>query len=127
MGDKFIFGWELLLTLEDCNVSTFTRKSLTKYFKEVCILVKMEREDLHFWDYEGVPKEELADIEAHLLGVSAVQFIKTSNITIHTLTKLGRVYMNLFSCKRFNHEKAVRFTKDWFRGDVKTMALIMRD
>ena len=79
----------------------------------ICEAIDMEREDLHFWDYDGVPKDELPS-EAHLLGTSAVQFITTSNIVIHTLDLLKAVYINIFSCKPFETEIAERVTKEWF-------------
>ena len=79
----------------------------------VCEAINMEREDLHFWDYEGVPEEELPT-EAHLLGTSAVQFITTSTIVVHTLDLLGAVYVNIFSCKEFDEKVAERITKECF-------------
>jgi S-adenosylmethionine/arginine decarboxylase-like enzyme len=79
----------------------------------ICEAIDMEREDLHFWDYEGVPEEELPT-EAHLLGTSAVQFIKTSNIVIHSLELLKAAYVNIFSCKTFDSKVAEKLTKEWF-------------
>ncbi len=107
------YGFELILDLHGCDVSKFNRKSIEQYMEAVCEAIDMEREDLHFWDYEGVPDEELPT-EAHLLGTSAVQFISTSNITIHTLELLEAVYVNIFSCKSFDQEIAEEVTREWF-------------
>jgi|TARA_Y100001947_G_scaffold128456_1_gene113568 S-adenosylmethionine/arginine decarboxylase-like enzyme len=107
------YGFELLLDLHKCDASTFNRKSLGRYFEKLCNAIEMEREDLHFWDYDGVPEEELPS-EAHLLGTSAVQFIKTSNIVIHTLDLLEAVYVSIFSCKEYDAELAEQITKEWF-------------
>jgi len=79
----------------------------------LCDEIKMQREDLHFWDYDCVPESE-RPTEAHLLGVSAVQFISTSNIVIHTLELLKAVYVNIFSCKFYDKTIAEKITKDWF-------------
>ena len=110
------FGFELMLDLHGCDVSTFTRKSIKGYFKTICDAIGMEREDLHFWDYDGVPKEELPT-DAHLLGTSAIQFITTSNIVVHTLDMTGAVYINVLSCKKYSLEIAEKITCDWFKAD----------
>ena len=107
------YGFELILDLHGCDVGRFTRKSIEEYFVAVCNAIGMEREDLHFWDYEGVPAEEVSN-EAHLSGTSAVQFITTSNIVIHTLDKLKAAYVNIFSCKEYDKKVAEKITKEWF-------------
>ena len=119
MDDIFlmnIYGYELVLDLHGCDISKFNRASIEEYMETICETIDMEREDLHFWDYKGVPAEERTD-EAHLLGTSAVQFITTSNITIHTLDLLKAVYVNIFSCKSFDKEVAEKVTREWFRAE----------
>jgi len=111
------YGWELLLDLEGCDVSVFNRKSIRRFFVSLCELIEMEREDLHFWDYEGVPEKDLPT-EKHLLGTSAVQFITTSNIVIHTLDPTGNLLMNCFSCKEFDPDEVENFTVAFFGGTV---------
>jgi S-adenosylmethionine/arginine decarboxylase-like enzyme len=107
------YGYELIMDLHGCDVDKFTRRSIGEYMKAVCTAIDMKREDLHFWDYEGVPDEDLPK-EAHLLGTSAVQFITTSNIVIHTLDLLKAVYINIFTCKEFDEKVAEQITKEWF-------------
>ena len=50
------FGQELILDLHSCDNLTFTRKSIRKYLVELCKLIDMEREDLHWWDYFNQPE-----------------------------------------------------------------------
>ena len=107
------YGYELIMDLHGCDVRKFTRKSIEEYFIAVCNAIGMEREDLHFWDYDGVPAEELPK-EPHLLGTSAVQFILTSTIVIHTLELLKAVYVNIFSCKKFDAQVSEKITREWF-------------
>ncbi len=108
-----MYGKELILDLYHCDINKFNRESIAEWLKQLCELIDMQREDLHFWDYEGVPKDELPT-EAHLLGISAVQFISTSDIVIHTLELVGECYINLFSCKDYDSLAAIEFTKNWF-------------
>lgn len=117
------YGVELILDLHDCDPSTFNRMSLTKYFEKLCDLIDMKREALYFWDDEDVAEEE-RQTAPHTQGTSAVQFILTSTITIHTLDQLRAVYVNTFSCKDFDPKVVERFTTEWFRaGSCKSTFL----
>lgn len=111
------YGKELILDLHDCDPVTFTRNSIAEYFRRLCELIDMEACDLHFWDDLGVSSDE-CQTEPHLKGTSAIQFILTSNITIHTLDLLESVYVNIFSCKDFDGKKAAAFTRIWFQGRI---------
>ncbi len=49
-------------------------------------------------------------------GTSAVQFILMSLMVIHTLELLDAVYLNIFSCKEFDPDEAIRFALEWFHA-----------
>ena len=119
------YGKELILDLHECNPKKFNRKSLRKFFGEMCELLNMEACDLHFWDYHGYAKE-YEDAPDHLKGTTAIQFISTSNITIHCLDVLKSVYLNIFSCKNFDRLKAMNFCKDYFEGRFKGYHFLTR-
>lgn len=111
------YGKELILDLHNCDTETFNRTSIKKYFDELCVLIDMEQCEFHFWDDEGVPEEE-KQTDPRTTGTSAIQFIITSNITIHTLDLLKSVYINIFSCKEFDSVLAGKFSKKWFNGTI---------
>lgn len=119
------YGKELILDLHHCDPTTFNRKTIKKYFVELCELIDMERCKLSWWDDHGLPPEE-CQTEPHLKGTTAVQFILTSNIVIHTLDLMGAVYVNIFSCKEFDPEVAAEFTAKWFKGKVVNSHVIDR-
>jgi len=119
------FGEEFILDLHNCDKSTFTRKSIRKYLIKLCDLIGMDRESLFWWDYYNSPIE-YAKAPKHLKGTSAVQFIKTSNITIHTLDELRYVYVNIFSCKPFCAQIAANFTREYFKGTVVKSRILKR-
>lgn len=119
------YGKELILDLHDCDPATFNRKYIKQYFVKLCKLIDMERCKLSWWDDHGVAPDE-KQTEPHLKGTSAVQFILTSNIVIHTLDMLGSVYINIFSCKDFNDEIAKNFSAEWFKGEIVSSHLIER-
>ena len=114
------YGKELILDLHNCKS---TREDEVQDFcEELAELVDMQIEDFHLWASE--PEEEK---NPKTYGVSAIQFILTSNITVHILPLLnnGTVYINLFSCKDFNAHEAIAFCKKWFcvRGLVNSNIL----
>jgi S-adenosylmethionine decarboxylase len=109
------YGFELILDLHNCSVDTFNRKSIDLFFKHICAAIKMKRCKRYFWDDIGVPLEEQQFLP-HTKGTSAVQFILTSTIVIHTLEILQSAYVNIFSCKKFDHKLAKNVTKDWFKA-----------
>ena len=110
------YGKELILDIHFCNPETFTKERLDEFFKAVCERTGMKRCERHFWGYED--KFEYANAPDHLKGLSAIQFITTSNITIHTLDVLKRVYVNFFSCKDFKSETVITLAKHCFGGQV---------
>jgi S-adenosylmethionine/arginine decarboxylase-like enzyme len=109
------YGYELLLDLHLCDEDRFTRESLDRFFTELCELIDMEKCVVHFWDDVGVPPEEQRT-SAHTKGTSAVCFILTSSIVVHTLDILKAVYVNIFSCKEFDPKRAEWFTSEWFKA-----------
>jgi S-adenosylmethionine/arginine decarboxylase-like enzyme len=112
-----MYGRELILDLYECNVNTFNRDQIKLYLEAVCSAIDMKRADLYFWDYVGFEEEE-EQAPAHLTGTSAIQFISTSNITIHAIKALGELYINLFSCKDFDPAVVVRITKEYFSSEL---------
>lgn len=109
------YGKELILDLHECDPETFTRESIENYFIQMCEKIDMKRCDLFLWDDFGLPPEQCQTLP-HLKGTSAVQFIMTSNITIHTLDLMKRVYLNIFSCKDFDPAVVEAFSLEWFKG-----------
>ena len=113
--ERVPYGHELILDLHGCDVSTFTRASLDDYFEKLCKAIDMQKCERYFWDDLGVPEEQ-RQTSPHTQGTSAVQFILTSNITIHTLDLLGAVYINIFSCKAFDPQIAEEISAAWFNA-----------
>ena len=109
------YGYELILDLHNCNPETFNRNSLKGFFTKLCKKIDMEACDLHFWDDLHTPEDE-KQTEPHTKGTSAVQFILTSSIVIHTLDELQKVYINIFSCKHFSRIIAEHTAVEWFQG-----------
>lgn len=76
------------------------------YVNELCILIDMKRfgetQVVHFGEDEKVA------------GFSMVQLIETSLISGHFANSANAAYIDIFSCKPYNSERAVNFTRSYF-------------
>jgi len=118
-GYRGNYGLELILDLKGCDLSNLSKERLTQFLIELCDRVRMNRhgDPLYWEDWSGVP---------HLHGISAVQFIETSNIVCHALPLLKAVYLNLFTCKEFDTEDARSFCKSYWGATSDTHTVITR-
>lgn len=116
---KKIFGYELIMDLSDCNIETMKSKNkLQEYVNKLCELIDMKKYGKCLLEYFGTSK-------AHTKGYSLMQFIETSSITGHFSEYWGKSYINVFSCKPYNKELAVQFTKEFFEaGKIKFRYLV---
>lgn len=119
------YGKELILDMHDCDPMFFNRDNIDVFFEDLCQQIKMHRCQRFWWDDQDTPEEE-KQTSPHTTGTSAVQFILTSNITIHTLDILKHVYLNIFSCKDFDAEVAVQVALKYFKGFVISKHVITR-
>jgi len=113
------YGLELLLDLKGCALSDLSREKLADYFVRLCELIQMTRHgEPVFWeDHSGQP---------HLQGISAVQFIETSNVVCHALPLLQAVYLNIFSCREFDTESAKRFSAEFWEAKSVVFTVVTR-
>ena len=112
------YGKELIMDLHNCDVTTMEKHRIERFLPELCARLDMVCMDKHWWTEE--------EGDDHLVGNTVVQFIRTSNITIHALTKMRRVYINVFSCKDFCAETAAKFIETWFNGSVESISVVVR-
>lgn len=124
-GCRVAYGYELILDLHGCDAELFNREHIEKFFSNLCSLIEMEKCEVHFWDDVGVPVEE-QQTRPHTKGTSAVCFILTSTIVIHTLDLLSAVYVNIFSCKEFDTDESATFAANWFRSEDWTAQVVTR-
>ena len=119
------YGMELILDLHNCDKKLFTRKVIDSFFSAVCKRTDMQKCERFWWDDLETPENE-KQINPKTKGTSAVQFILTSNITIHTLDELGNVYINFFSCKPFESDTVRALALNYFGGNVVSCLFIKR-
>ncbi|MGE4554890.1 MAG: S-adenosylmethionine decarboxylase family protein [Candidatus Paceibacterota bacterium] len=123
MGQKSknqkIFGQELIMDLYDCNGDIIkSKKKILEYIDKICKVIKVKK-------YKKAIVERFALHLDYAAGYSFVQLIESSLVSGHFSELWNRAYINLFSCKTFDVEKAVEFTKKFFEAKkVKKRVLI---
>lgn len=102
------FGWELIMDLYDCNLDTISSgEKIREYAKTLCKII-----DMIPYGEPQIPY--FGHNEPHTKGYSLVQLIETSAITGHFSEYKRTVYMNIFSCKPYDKDRALEFTKEFF-------------
>lgn len=95
------FGWHLMIDAKNCDPDVCLNKKLVYEFLSKLVRdTKMVAVGEPIINYHHDQKEGV-------FGLSAVQIIETSDITLHFDTKTQEVYFDLFSCKKFNPNKAI--------------------
>ena len=118
-GYKGHYGLELIMDLKGCNLNDLSKSKLSKFFVKLCDLIDMKRHGKPiFWeDHSNIP---------HLRGTSGIQFIETSNVVCHLLPLLNAVYINIFSCKSFHTNEALKFCKKYWGATSATYTVVTR-
>jgi S-adenosylmethionine/arginine decarboxylase-like enzyme len=61
-----------------------------------------------------------------LSGYTVVQLLHTSNLTMHVCDKAGSLYFDLFSCKKFDNDKAVDVLQKYFQPQSVRVSFLTR-
>jgi S-adenosylmethionine/arginine decarboxylase-like enzyme len=102
------WGYHLLLDCSECDRAAITDpEKLRGWIKELVKRIKMvpygEPQILHF-----------GHNERHLEGWTVIQLIETSNIIAHFNDHTGEGYIDIFSCKEYDVEDAIKTVKEYF-------------
>jgi len=118
--EKKVFGYELVMDLSDCDLSVMSsKKKLAEYVNKLCKLIKMKKYGKVQLPYFGLEKPQTK-------GYSLLQFIETSSITGHFSEYWRKSYINIFSCKPYNHRLAANFTKEFFGSKHAKIRFLVR-
>lgn len=117
---KHTYGYELTMDLYDCDLAVLTsKKKLQEYVDKLCKLIKMKKFGKTLLPYFG-------EKQAFTKGYSLVQLIETSSITGHFSDNWRTAYLNIFSCQKYDHNKAKQFTKKFFKAKRMKARLLIR-
>lgn len=101
---------EILIDLHECKTK-LNKENISEYIREVCRVIKIERHGkMILW------KDSRNKIR-YLRGISAFQFLRTSSVVLHCFDKFNSCFIDVFSCKKFNFEKAADFSRNFFKAE----------
>ncbi|MFA6393914.1 MAG: S-adenosylmethionine decarboxylase [Patescibacteria group bacterium] len=120
-GQDKAWGLHAVIDIYDCELGLISSPELIKKFViELCNEIGMKRHgDTHLDRFgDGVTVSE---------GYSFMQFIETSSITAHFEETHRKAFIDIFSCKFFEAEKAVLFCQKFFKGKKAKVTVLVRD
>ena len=112
------WGLHAVINLKHANPSYIRdAERIKRFLIELSDLIEMKR--------YGDPWVERFG-EGDKAGITGVQLIETSNIMAHFADELNAVYLDIFSCKWYDQEKAINFSKDYFEAKEADYSILLR-
>ena len=108
MNETRFWGHHLLLDCHNCNIARITNPE----YLEAWVKSLVERIDMV--PYGDPQIKHFGHNERHLEGWTVIQLIETSNIIAHFNDHTGEGYIDIFSCRPFDVEEAVKQVEFWF-------------
>ena len=120
MGKRY-YGKQLLLDAEECNGNILSIQMVTDFIKQL-----VKEIDMLAWDDPLVEHFPQDDSIGSVKGISAVQLIYTSSITLHGHDNTRDMYLDVFSCKDFCKEEVEKFVTKFFKPKSITSQVVLR-
>ena len=111
------YGKHVILTASGCNAALLDKDKIADFCRDMVKRIDMVPFGEPFVERFGEDDE---------VGISAVQLIQTSAITIHTNDEARDMYLDVFSCKDFNAEDVLSAVKDWFAPEGLDSQTLLR-
>ncbi len=114
------WGWHLVLNLYNCDSGRIQSAGVIRQFViDLCDVIEMRR--------FGEPTIVNFGDDPRVAGYSLVQLIETSNICAHFANESSSVYLDIFSCKKFDPDIAADFCATAFLAQKASGTFISRD
>ncbi len=114
------WGKSAHVDLHDCDHERLiSAQVLEDFVKQLIDRIGMVANGPCYIVRDGDPKENLE-------GYSAIQFIKTSSISVHLDEVGNRAYIDIFSCKNFEEQGAFDFSKRYFNAKEGKLTVLDR-
>ena len=112
------FGPHITLDLKGCPKDILSNYQLHfDYLKNIPELIQMTPiTQPYVFPYEGLVPEDK--------GITGIVIIAESHISVHSFEDKGYCFIDIFSCKPFDYERAIRLAKEIFQPkdcDVKVV------
>jgi S-adenosylmethionine decarboxylase len=120
MSIKKAWGQHLVLNIANCNDNICKKAAIRAFTKELVEAIRMKA-------YGEPIIEHFAEYSPDAAGYSLVQLIETSSITGHFSDKNKDAYLDIFSCKAFDNDKALEVVEKYFTPQHIHMISLVRD
>jgi S-adenosylmethionine decarboxylase len=102
------FGPHITLDLKGCPKNILSNYQLHfDYLKNIPKLIQMTPiTQPYVFPYEGLVPEDK--------GITGIVIIAESHISVHSFEEKGYCFIDIFSCKEFDTDKAIKLTKEIF-------------
>jgi len=103
------FGPHITLDLKGCPKDILSNYQLHfDYLKNIPELIQMTPiTQPYVFPYEGLVPEDK--------GITGIVIIAESHISVHSFEEKGYCFIDIFSCKPFDYERAIGLTKEIFQ------------
>jgi S-adenosylmethionine/arginine decarboxylase-like enzyme len=112
------WGYHLIIDISQCNAAINSVESVTLFIKELVSLLKMHQ--------LGSPQVVYISSDEGK-GVSAAQIITTSTITFHGDEEENCAFIDVFSCKEYDHEVVLGCVKRYFAPQHINHTMVYRN
>jgi S-adenosylmethionine/arginine decarboxylase-like enzyme len=121
VNDEKYYGQHMLVDTRRCNERITSIPDVTRFIKELVGLI-----DMVGWQEPMVTRFPEDKAIGSLKGVSAIQLIYTSSITLHGHDNTRDMYLDIFSCKEYDTDKVESFVKEFFSPVVYKSQTVLR-
>lgn len=114
-------AWGLLTSIDlvDCDPEILRDgEKIKEYLRQICNVIKATP----FGEPVVVRFGENPDV----YGYSAFQLIETSCVSGHFSEESNSIFIDIFSCKFYSQEKAIEFTKEFFKAKEVEFNIVLR-
>lgn len=113
------WGYHLLLDIGNCCPKSIRCNTNINHFTKSLI----KRIDMKAY---GEPQIVMFG-DGKLRGYTLTQLIETSNITAHFAEESNSAFIDIFSCKKYDIETAVKTVQEYFKPEVVVRRYLERD
>lgn len=113
----YYYGKHLVLSAAGCNDNLLDLAFVTRFLKDLVIRIDMVAYGEPLVARFGQGIEE---------GISGVQLIETSAITLHTNDMARDLYLDVFSCKGYSEPDVLAFVHELFSPVSITYQVLLR-
>lgn len=114
------WGFHLTVDAADCDRAAITNPEVLREFTDELV------REIDMVKYGDAQIVHFGHGQEHLSGWTVIQLIETSNIICHFCDHTGEGYIDIFSCKEYDVDVALRVIDKYFKPVSKKTNYLIR-